>query len=140
MAVPNQIQDPAAMNTIAATKSPALNRLEGYALTALFMGFPIFAGVTLTMKLMGVPEIVGERWGAAIFVVLASLFHGLVGPWLGRKFPKVVKHGYEPVFFDANLSFAEKIAQWRMKPMVSIELVTNLLLLSLLAVGVTSIR
>jgi hypothetical protein len=128
------------MNTIAAAKSPALNRLEGYLLTALFMGFPIFAGVALTLKLMGAPEIVGNRWGAAIFVALASLIHGMLGPWLGRKFPKVVKHGYEPVFFDANLSFTDKIAQWRMKPPVSIELVTNLLLLSLLAVGVTSIR
>jgi hypothetical protein len=127
------------MNAIAA-KSPGQNRLEGFALTALFMGFPIYAGAVLILKLIGAPEIVGDRWGAAIFVPLASLVHALIARWLGPKFPNIVKHGYEPVFFDPDLSFSEKIAQWRMKPTVSIELVSNLLLLSLLAVGVASIR
>jgi hypothetical protein len=85
---------------------------------------------------MGAPEIVGDRWGAAIFVALASLVHALLVPWLAPKFPKLIRHGYEPLFFDPNLSFAEKIAQWRMKPTVSIELVSNMLMLALLAVGV----
>ena len=128
------------MNALAAPKSPQQNRLEGFALTALFIGFPMYAVVALCLKLMGAPEIVGERWGAAIFVAIASLIHALFGPWLGRKFPRVIRNGYDPVFFDPHLSFSDKIAQWRMKPMVSIELVTNLLLLSLLAVGVASIR
>jgi hypothetical protein len=127
------------MNTVAA-KSPPRNQLEGVALTALFQGFPMFAGVTLTLKLIGAPEIVGDRWGAAIFVAIASLVHALLVPWLAPKFPRVVRHGYEPLYFDASLSFADKIAQWRMKPAASIELVPNMLMLSLLAVGVASIR
>jgi hypothetical protein len=129
----------AAMNTITSAKSSQQNRLEGYALTAMFQGFPMFAGIALCLKLMGAPEIVGDRWGAAIFVALASLIHALLVPWLAPKFPKVIRHGYEPLFFDANLSFAERIARWRMKPAVSIELVSNMLMLAILAVGVTSI-
>jgi hypothetical protein len=128
------------MNTIVAVKSPRQNCLEGYALTAMFQGFPMFAGIALCLKPVGAPEIVGARWGAAIFVALASLIHALLVPWLAPKFPKLIRHGYEPLFFDPNLSFAEKIAQWRMKPAVSIELVTNMLMLALLAVGVASIR
>jgi hypothetical protein len=133
-------QENAAMTALTAPKSAHQNRLEGYALTALLIGFPLYAGVVLCLKLVGVHEIVGDRFGAAIFVVIASFVHALIGPWLGRKFPSVIRNGYDPVFFDPNLSFSDKIAQWRMKPKVSIELVTNLLLLSLLAVGVTSIR
>lgn len=128
------------MNTVAAVKSPQRNQLEGVALTALFQGLPMFAGVALTLKLIGAPEIVGDRWGAAIFVATASLIHALLVPWLAPKFPLIIRHGYEPLFFDANLSFADKIAQWRMKPTVSIELVSNMLMLALLAVGVASIR
>ena len=75
------------MNTITEPKSPTLNRLEGFALTALFQGFPTFAAAALLLKLVGSHEIVGPRYGAAIFVVLAALFHALLTPWLGRKFP-----------------------------------------------------
>jgi hypothetical protein len=128
------------MNAVTSAKSSPLNRLEGVALTAMFHGLPMFAGITLCLKLMGAPEIVGARWGAAIFVAIASLIHALLVPWLAPKFPKLIRHGYEPVFFDAELSFADKIAQWRMKPAASIELVSNALMLALLAVGVASIR
>jgi hypothetical protein len=100
----------------------------------------MFAGITLCLKLMGAPEIVGHRWGAAIFVAIASLVHALLVPWLAPKFPKLIRHGYEPLFFDAELSFTDKIAQWRMKPVVSIELVSNVMMLAVLAVGVVSVR
>jgi hypothetical protein len=126
------------MNAITESKSPAHNRLEGFALTALFQGFPTFAGTALLLKLTGSHEIVGQRYGAAIFVVLAALFFALITPWLGRKFPGRFRHGYEPLFFDASLSFSEKIARWRTQPVTSLQLVTNVMLLSLLAVGVAS--
>jgi hypothetical protein len=47
------------MNAITAPKSPAQNRLEGFALTALFQGLPTFAAV-LVLKAMGAREIVAE--------------------------------------------------------------------------------
>lgn len=127
------------MNAITESKSPALNRLEGFALTALFQGFPTFAAAALMLKFVGSHEIVGQRYGAAIFVVLAALFYALLTPWLGRKFPNRFRHGYEPLFFDASLSFIEKIARWRTQPVTSLQLVTNVMLLSLLAVGVASV-
>ena len=129
----------AAMNAIAAPKPAALNRLEGLVLTALFLGFPAFAPVAPMLKLFGSHEIVGEPGGAAIFVVLASLFHALITPWLAPKFSKFFRQGYEPLFFDASLSFSEKIARWRVQPQASLQLVTSVLLLSLLAVAVGSI-
>ena len=54
--------------------------------------------------------------GAVLFVVMASIFHGLLTPWLAPKFPKFFKHGYEPLFFNASLSFAEKLEKWRVQP------------------------
>jgi hypothetical protein len=127
------------MNALAAPKSPQQNRLEGFALTAIFQGFPTYASAALMLKLMGAHEIVGERWGAAIFVALATFFHGLFMPWLASTFPRF-SSAYAPSFFDETLSFAEKIGQWRTQPTVSVQLVSSLLLLSLLAVGVASIR
>ena len=126
------------MNAITAPKSHAQNRLEGFVLSALFQGFPTFAAAALMLKFVGSHEIVGQRYGAAIFVVLAALFYALITPWLGRKFPNRFRHGYEPLFFDASLSFIEKIARWRTQPVTSLQLVTNVMLLSLLAVGVAS--
>ena len=123
------------MNAIAAPKSSAQNRLEGIALTFLLQGFPTFASAALLLKLAH-HEIAG---GVMLFVVTASIFHGLLTPWLAPKFPKVFKHGYEPLFFDASLPFIEKIARWRTQPVTSLQLVTNVMLLSLLAVGVASV-
>jgi hypothetical protein len=99
------------MNVIAAPKSHCINQLEGMALTAIFQGFPTFAAAALLLKLVCSHEIVGERGGAAIFVALVTLFYELFTPYLARKFPKLCKNGPDPLFFDASLSFAEKIAQ-----------------------------
>ena len=125
------------MDAITTPKSPQTDRLEGFVLTALFQGFPTFAAAALMLKLVGSHEIVGH--GAVIFVVLAALFYALLTPWLARTFPKRFTPGYEPLFFDASLPFIEKIARWRTQPLTSLQLVTNVMLLSLLAVGVASV-
>ena len=124
------------MNAIAAPKSSALNRLEGFALTAILQGFPAFAATALLLKLAR-HDITG---GPVLLVVTASVLHGLFTPWLAPKFPKVFRHGYEPLFFNAGLSFVEKIEKWRAQPTTSLQLVTNVLLLSLLAVAVVSMK
>ena len=74
-----------------------------------------------------------------IFVVLASFFHALMVPWLAPKFPKLFEPSYEPLFFDASLSFAEKVVRWRTQPMASLQLLSNVVMLSLLAVAVVSV-
>jgi hypothetical protein len=127
------------MNAVSESKSPSQNRLEGFALTAIFQGFPTFAAAVLILKLAGSHEIVRERYGAAIFVALASVVYALFTPLLARRFPKWFRHGYEPLFFDATLSFAEKIAQWRVQPAASKQLATTVIMLSLLAVAVVSL-
>ena len=124
------------MNAISATKSHAQNRLEGFALTAILQGFPSFAAAALILKLAR-HDIAG---GVVLFVVLTSVLHGLFTPWLAPKFPKFFRHGYEPLFFNANLSFAEKIEKWRERPTTSVQLVTSELMLALLAVAVVSMR
>ena len=128
------------MTAISETKSPAQNRLEGFALSAVLLGFPTFAAAVLTIKLMRAHEIVSAPGGPAIFVVLASIAQALLTPPLARRFPSIVKYGYEPLFYDTCLSVADKIAQWRVQPSASVQLVSSVLLLSLLAVGVVSVR
>jgi hypothetical protein len=124
-----------AMTALAAPKSSLQNRLEGVALTAIFQGFPCFAGAALLLRLAHHP-IAG---GAVFFVAATSILHGLLTPWLAPKFPKFFKNSYAPLFFDARLSFAEKLSQWRAQPAVSLQLVTNVMMLAVLAVGVASV-
>jgi hypothetical protein len=130
----------AVMNAIAAPKSSAQNRLEGFALIAIFQGLPTFAAAVLLLKLFGSHEIVGVKGGAALFVVLATLAYALFTPLLARRFPKMFKNACEPLFYDPNLSFAEKLAGWRVQPMVSRQLLAMVMMLSLLAVAVVSVR
>ena len=127
------------MNVITAPKSSNLNWLEGIALTAVFHGLPTFAVAVLILKLAGSREITGQPGGGAvIFVALASLIFAVIARWLGPKFPRLVRNGYEPLFFDAALPFREKILQWRTQPKTSLQLLTNVVLLSLLAVAAVS--
>jgi hypothetical protein len=76
--------------------------------------------------------------GAAIFVVLAAVMFALLMTWLGPKFPRFFKT-CEPLFYDPTLSFSEKLARWRTRPEVSLQLVTTMMLMSLLAVAVVSV-
>src|SRR5207247_10313405 len=122
------------MNAIAAPKSSAQNRLEGFALTAILQGFPSLPAAALLLKLAR-PDIAG---GVVLFVVLTSVLHSVFTPWLAPKFPKFLGHVYEPLFFNAGLSFAEKILKWRERPTTSVQLVTSELMLALLAVAVVS--
>jgi hypothetical protein len=128
------------MTALAAPKFSTLNRLECFSLYALFQGVPLYSSVVLMMKLIAASEIVGERYGAAIFVVLAATFHGLVTPWLAPKFPRFFQHNSAPMFGDATLSFTEKVSRWLAQPKTGVELLTNVLMMSVLAIGVASIR
>ena len=65
------------MNAIAAAKSPAQNRLEGFALAAILQGFPTFAMAVLLVKLTHGHEFV-TKVGAATFVMLATLIYALL--------------------------------------------------------------
>jgi hypothetical protein len=127
------------MNAIAAPKSHRLNLIEGMTLTAIFQAVPTFAGAVLLLKLVESSQIVGQPGGAAIFVVMASIFYALVTPYFGTKFPKAFGNSYEPLFFDATLSFSDKIFRWRTQPTTSLQLVATVMLLLLLAVGVVSV-
>ncbi|CAN7443163.1 hypothetical protein LJR220_004011 [Bradyrhizobium sp. LjRoot220] len=127
------------MNAITAPKSPGLNRLEGMTLTATLQALPTYAAAALLLKLVGSSQIVSYPGGAATFVVLASFFHALILPWLASKCPKFCKASYEPLFFDTSLSFAEKVMRWRTQPMASLQLLSNMVILSLLAVAALSV-
>lgn len=126
------------MNALAAPKSRRMNLLEGMALTAIFQAVPTFAIAVLLLKLAGSSQVVGQPGGAAIFVTLASLMYALAMPYIGPRFPRFSRNSYEPLFFDATLSFSEKILRWRVQPTTSLQLVTLVMMLSLLAVAVAS--
>lgn len=58
---------------------------------------------------------------------------------LGPSFPAVFKTVYEPKFFEAHLSLSDKITAWRTQPVASLQLVTIVLLLSVMAVVTASV-
>ncbi|MFT4119328.1 hypothetical protein [Bradyrhizobium sp.] len=124
--------------TAAARKSRLHNALEGLVLTATLQSFPTFAVAALLLKLFGNHDLSGDP-GVAIFVVAASFAHALLAPTLGPSFPGFFKTTYEPALFDRELSLAGKIAQWRSQPVASFQLVTVVLMLSVLAVVTASV-
>jgi hypothetical protein len=126
------------MTAITVSKSSALNRLEGMMLTALLQAMPTYAGAAMLLKLAGT-QTTSYVGGPAMFVLTTTLLHALVMPSLARKFPKFTRASYEPLFFDASLSVAEKVLRWRTSPMASLQLLTNMLMLSLLGVAVMSV-
>lgn len=105
-----------------------------------FFAIPTFGAAVLFLKLVAGNQIVGQAGGAVIFVATATLIRALTTSWLGPKFPRYFKNSYEPLFFDATLSFTEKLSRWRTQPGTSLQFVTNATLLSLLAVGVVCLR
>lgn len=120
------------MPFIAASKSGPLNWLEGFALTTILQGFPIFAAASLMVKLLG-----DYRGSSPVLTIaLASIFYSIFAVSIGSAFPRNFKNGYEAKFFDASLSISEKISCWRAKPATSVQLVASVLLPSLLAASV----
>ncbi|MGY8709862.1 hypothetical protein RAD16_29345 [Bradyrhizobium sp. 18BD] len=122
----------------AARKSRLHNVLEGLALTAILQSFPTFAAAAFLLKLVGNHDLVGDP-GVAIFVAIASLMHALLAVTLGPGFPAFFKTVYEPKFFEAHLSLADKITTWRTQPVASLQLMTIVLLLSVMAVVTASV-
>ena len=125
------------MKAITVAKSAALNLLEGLTLVIICHALPTFATTVMMLKLAREPRIVGDSGGAAVFVSIASVLFALIVCTLGPKFPRFFKT-YEPAFLDPTLSFTDKIVTWRERPMTSVQLVTTMILLSLLAVAVVS--
>ncbi|MBW7965135.1 hypothetical protein [Bradyrhizobium sp. BR 10261] len=121
-----------------ARKSRPRNALEGLALTALLQSFPTFAAAALLLKLCGNHDLVGDP-GVAIFVAFASLAHAMLAVTLGPSFPAAFKTVYEPKFFAAHLSLSDKITAWRTQPAASLQLMTIMLLLSVMAVVTASV-
>ncbi|PDT92130.1 hypothetical protein CO669_02355 [Bradyrhizobium sp. Y36] len=116
------------MPFITARKPAPFNWLEGFVLTTVLQGFPIFAAASLMVKLLGA----SHGGSHVVTITLASIFYSVFVIAAASAFPKV-RSGYEAGFFDAGLSFSEKIAYWRAKPATSMQLMASVLLLSLLA-------
>lgn len=127
------------MNAIAVSKSRMQNWMEGVTLTGLFHGLPTFVAAAMLIKLFSTSELVRDHGGVLIFVLMATALHAVVTPWLAPKFPKLFRHNYEPLFFDAGLSFSDKIVRWRTRPATARRLMANVLMLSLLAVAVMTV-
>jgi hypothetical protein len=79
-------------------------------------------------------KLLGDYHGSppVLTIAMALVFYSIFVVSVGSAFPSV-KSGYEAKFFDASLSFSEKIARWRAKPATSLQLMASVLLLSLLA-------
>ena len=127
------------MNAIAASKSRMQNWLEGTTLTGLFQSLPTFVAAAMLLKLGGTSHLVKAPGNLLVFVITAALLHAIVTPWLAPKFPRFFKHAHEPLFFDAGLSFSEKIVRWRTQPLASLQLMASVMMLSLLALAVMTV-
>ena len=105
---------------------------------AIFQAFPTFTAAVLLVKLAGSPERASAPGGVGLFIGLAMLIQTLTVTLLGSRFPHVLRNVYEPLFYDATISFSDKIARWRVQPVASLQLLTTVMMLSLLAVAVVT--
>lgn len=121
-----------------ARKSRLHNALEGLALTATLQSFPTFAVAAFLLKLCGERDLSGDP-GVAIFVAVASLVHAMLAVTFGPSFPHLFRTVYDPKFFEAHLSLSDKITAWRTQPVASLQLVTIVLMLSVMAVVAASV-
>jgi hypothetical protein len=128
------------MNAATVSKSRRANMLEGIALTAVFQAFPMLTLSALLLRLMGRSDLVTHPVGAAVFVVLGSICHAATIAFLAPRFPKFLTPQYQAVFFDPGLSLGEKILRWRTQPERTSQLATLVMMLSVLAVVVMSVR
>jgi hypothetical protein len=127
------------MNDAALPKSHRTNMVEGIALIAIFQGFPTLTGAALLSRLFG-GHITSRHGDAAFFVVFSSLCYAAMIGFLAPKFPEFFKAIHQPLFFDPTLSFSEKVVRWRQQPMTAQQLVALVMMLSVLAVAVLSVR
>jgi len=106
------------------------------ALTAVFQAFPTFTAAALLVKLSGLSDMTSHAESVVTFIVLAVLFQSIAVTSLGSRFPRFFKQAYEPLFYDATLSLGEKIARWRVQPVASRQLLTTVMMLSVLGAAV----
>src|SRR5262249_33013799 len=128
----------AAMSAIAAPKSRTMNWLEGVtlcapnprprtclegcALAAILQALPPFTGAALFPKTAASIHIAPQPGSAAFFVLTTSILYAMLTPYVAAIFPRLFGKSYEPLFFDASLSFPEKVLRWRTQPMASLHL------------------
>jgi hypothetical protein len=132
-------QEDPTMTALAAPKLTGGKWLECFALYAVLQGVPIYSGVALAIKLIDAAEFVGQPFGAVIFVAMMSTFHAMLTSGLGARYRHFFRHSYEPLFADTTLSFSERVSRWLAKPNTAVQLLSQVLLLSALAIGVASI-
>ncbi|HVV42363.1 MAG TPA: hypothetical protein VHC94_15010 [Nitrobacter sp.] len=123
------------MTTSSGTATPK-SFATGVMLVAVAFGLPTFAGAALLLKLFGSDVVVRDSHGIVPFVVMTSLFTGLMAGWLGPRYPKLFIGSYEPVFFDASLSMSDKIMRWLAEPRCQRRVLTSMLMLAMLSVMV----
>ena len=128
------------MNAIEVPNTRSAGRLQGIALTAIFIDVPTFTGAVLLLKLFGSQSIVGDTGGAAFFVFTTSLLAGIAASYLGPKYTRFFAASYEPLFFEVSLTVKEKLLRWQAQPKTTLQLVTQVMMLSVLAVAVVSFR
>ncbi len=122
------------MNVATAAKSGPTNWLEGLMLTTVFSALPTFTAVMLLLGLFGRGMPVHNP---ASFVVLTALGYAVIVAAFGAKH-KLVRNSYEPLFFDSSLSVRDKLRSWLEKPRTARQVVTNMLMLSVLAIAFVS--
>jgi hypothetical protein len=134
----------ATLDTPIVARDRASNLLEGMALTATLQALPFTAGAALFNRLARDLGILANRDDVIMLMIslfLMAFFAGTV-PFLAPKFNlmkfNLIKALYEPLFFDASLSLSDKFARWWTQPSRSLQLLTMLLMLSVLAVAVVS--
>ncbi|WP_064742416.1 hypothetical protein [Bradyrhizobium sp. ORS 375] len=129
-------QSPSAPST-SAPKAPSLNLLEGMVLTALFQAIPTYAGAALILK---IAHSTALRPGIIGFVATATLIHVLMTSAAGPRYPRLLKQAYAADFYDATLSFTDKVLRWRTQPDGSLQLLSSTVMLALLSIAALAVN
>ncbi|MDC7786313.1 hypothetical protein PQJ75_13405 [Rhodoplanes sp. TEM] len=123
-----------------AAVSPLSHRLAGFALHALVSGLPMAASIVLLTRLLGWGSFSEGPVGPIVFSVLYVIFSAALEAWAGPRWPRLHPAGIGHICFDVSLPLAERLERLRLDPLAFRHILTQLAMVSLLALAVLTVR
>lgn len=119
---------------------PFMHRIAGGALHALVSGLPMGVSIVLLTRLLGWGSFSDGPAGPILFTLLFVILSAAFEAYAGQRWPRLYPVGLGRICFDSALSPSQRVECLRLDPMVFRHILTQLAMVSLLALAVLTVR
>jgi hypothetical protein len=119
---------------------PFTHRLAGPALHALVSGLPMAVSIVLLTRLLGWGSYSDGPVGPIVFTLLFVIFSAAFEAYAGWRWPRLYPAGLGRICFDPALSPSQKFSRLHGDVMAFRHILTQLAMVSLLALAVLTVR